>query len=314
MIVVVSKNGASDDGESSVGADKIVGEEIDKVKHTAESGFRDVHRSVFAGNYDYVFFKIDERRKLHKPFFTVEFEGNCAQGLTCGVTCVACKTYVFGAEQAFGITRFGFFGATDFFGSFFGKVYRDDDFAARIVVLPLNVTVDVGTADIRRFFREFAEPFGGFHTAFVCRDVVELFYDFGGRRSEYAHKFGFEKQSVGFFADVLFDRVLRQRSERCVKVVVFGRCGSGFGEFQHIEQYVGHVYDVRFVKTEVADCVVDEVCNVGFCYFFKRFTRGHKTSEHPQFSCNARNAVVSLNSTFIIYGERSNGNTFDGIF
>ena len=250
---------------------------------------------MFARYGDDVLFEVDEGGKLHKPLFAVELEGYRAESLTRGMCRIAGKTDVFGAEQTLGIARLRFFGASDLFGSLFGlgEIDGDDNLAARIVVLPLYVAVDVGTADIGGLFGEVAQPFRGFHTAVVRRDVVEGFNDFRGRGRERAHYARFEEQTVAFGADCFAHRVFRKRGERRVKVVFSDGSVRRLREVQHIQQRICGINDVRGVHMQVLHGVVHKIVDVDFCQFFERFPRRHKTSEHTHFPCKRQNAVLS---------------------
>lgn len=250
--------------ERGVGADEVAGEEIHKVEHTAECRGGYVHGTVFARDGYDVLFEVDVGRELHEPLLAVQLEGYGAQRLTRGMRRIARKAHVLGAEHALGVAGFGFLGASDFFGRFFGlgEIDGDDDPAARVVVLPLHVAVDVGAADIRRFLGKIFEPFGGFHTAVVRGDVVEGLYHFGRSRRERAHNARLEQLTVALFAQVFPHRVFGQRCERGVEVVLVRRRVRRFGESEHVKQRVGGVNHVRFVHMQVVDSIVDKVGDI----------------------------------------------------
>ena len=107
LIVVVCENGAAYDGQSGIGTDKVVGEQIHKVQKAPESRFRYRHGAMFAGKRYHVFGIILVRGILQFPWFSVEFNRNGAQGLACGVVQIARKAHVFGAEHTGGVPRLG---------------------------------------------------------------------------------------------------------------------------------------------------------------------------------------------------------------
>lgn len=271
---------------------------------------------MFFANDDNVLFEIDVGGELHEPVFVVEFKRNRAQILASGVCGVARETDVLGAEKAFGITCFGFLCPADFFGSFFGfgKVDGDDYFSA-IVVFPAYIPVDVGATDVSRFFGKFAQPLSGFHAPAVRRDVVESLDNLGRRGHHHSHEFGFEKDFFRFVADVFADGKIAQSVQNFVKIVVPHGSVGRLCQTECVEERIGGVNGVRFVQTEVADGVVDKTSHPVTGNFFKRFSRGHKTSERIAFLLQTHDRCGIIgNGIYIILEKGINGNTFDRIF
>ena len=101
--VVVGEDGAAHDGQIGVGADEVVGELIDEVKHAHKAVVGDAHGHVFVVEYDAVLAVVEVGGILHVPALAVERQRDHAVVLPRGEADAARVAGVLRAEHALGI-------------------------------------------------------------------------------------------------------------------------------------------------------------------------------------------------------------------
>ena len=144
--MLVVENGTAHDGERGVTADKIVGEEIDKVEELAHRGAVAAHGRVLFGDGDAVLVVIGIGRVLQEPLFAAQFHLDRADILAGRMRARAFKALVLFAEGAHGILarlrRAQKFGDILIVLFRFGKVDRDLQHVGAVVIAPLEVARD----------------------------------------------------------------------------------------------------------------------------------------------------------------------------
>ncbi len=113
-------------------------------------------------------------------------------------------------------------------------------------MLPFDVFVDVGHADIVVGFAQIEQPIRRRLYVAVGRDDVELLDDAARRRRDESHDFGLEQQCVLRLDHLMIDGVLYDRiDDRSLEVPVrFDRVG-GRRQSEQIQQTVQHVKSVH---------------------------------------------------------------------
>ena len=111
---------------------------------------------MFAADGYYMLLEVLIWRKLYKPILSVKLKRDSPQGLSCGLRRISRPAYVLLAQHTFGVSALRKLGKPHLLGGLFrlGKIYGYDDFAALRVVLPNNILIEVGTAQISAVFAE----------------------------------------------------------------------------------------------------------------------------------------------------------------
>ena len=159
--MVVAQDGAADDGQVGIRADKVVRELADEVQQLAEGRAVDLHRRMRAVEDDAVLVIIDIRRILQIPAAAVDRHGNDTVILAGRVVHPSGIALVFGAESALGIA-----GLRRELGRRngarvllrLGEVDRDVQRTVGALVDPLLIARDAVAADIIRVLAEGVEP------------------------------------------------------------------------------------------------------------------------------------------------------------
>ena len=125
----------------------------------------------------------------------VKLEWNSAQGLSCGLCEVARPAYVLGAEHTAWIAAFSELCKAHLLGSFFGlcEVYCYNDIAALALVLPNDILIKVGTAQIGAVLAEFKEDVARLFHALEARSIVKQLNRARGKRGDGTHKLCFKQ-------------------------------------------------------------------------------------------------------------------------
>ncbi len=196
--VVVREDGAAHDGEVGVGADEVVGEQVDEVEQAAKRLLVDVHRAVVRAHRDAVLVEVGVGGVLEAPALAVKLHGDDAQVLAGGVLAAGRRraapgvALVLDAELAgrvllarrLGRARRGDV-ARVLLG--LGEVDRDLEVAPAGGGAPLDVARDGGAAHVAGVAADAVEPVGRRPGALVGEKPLKGGDRLGGTRHERAH-------------------------------------------------------------------------------------------------------------------------------
>ncbi len=169
--MVVTQNGAADDGEVGVGSDEIVRDGVDEIEQTAEGRSVDMHGAMMGAHGDAVLVKVRVWGVLQPPTLTAERDGDDAQILACGMRAACCCgtasgiPFVFYAEltgRVFFSRGFGGAGGGDIARVLFGlgEIDGDLEIAPSGGRLPLDVASDGRAAYVTAVAAHAIEPIG----------------------------------------------------------------------------------------------------------------------------------------------------------
>ncbi len=152
LVVLMSQDGASDNGQVGVGSDRVVGELLHKLEESDKGIALDLHGPVLSGQNDAVLIVIDIGRILHVPLLSREGQRDQADILAGRMVQPSGIAHILAAEQASGIGGPLLLGQGrgDGFGILFrlGEVDRDIQIPVAGGGDPLPVPDDAVAADV----------------------------------------------------------------------------------------------------------------------------------------------------------------------
>ena len=208
--VVVGEDGTAHDGQIGVGADEVVGELIDEVKHARKAVVGDAHGHVLVVEHDAVLAVVEVGGILHVPALAVERQRDHAVVLPRGEADAARVAGIFRAEHALGIA--GLLGAA-LRGDVarvllrLGKVDGDLQLAGLSVLEKAHVFGDAVHFDVVAVAAELVEPLRGRRGAAFLVEREEALAHALRLGREQTHQFGGEQVAV--FAAVFNDALRR---------------------------------------------------------------------------------------------------------
>ena len=242
--VVVGEDRTAHDGKISVGADEVVGELIDKVKHARKAVVGDAHGHVLVVEHDAVLAVVEVGGILHVPALAVERQRDHAVVLPRGEADAARVAGIFRAEHAPGIA--GLLGAA-LRGDIarvllrLGKVDGNLQLAGLGVLKEAHVFGDAVHLDVVAVAAEFVEPLRSRRGAAFLVELEEALAHALRLGREQAHQFGGEQVAV--FAAVLDDALHRGGAGQRVEHLR-GRLRRGDGRIVDLLRRV-HAHDLQ---------------------------------------------------------------------
>ena len=198
--VVVAQDAATHDGQISVAAHKVVGEQAHKIQQLAEGCTLDLHGGVLVVEHDAVLVIVNVGAVLQVPRAVVDGQRDDAVVLTRGVVHTACVALVLHAQLALGVSALG---CKLCGGNGLGVLFRlgQVDGNIQIAVLglghPLQVALDAVAADVVGVLTELVKPVGGGLRTFVLVPLLKVCAHDAGARGQHAHQLGVEQVAGG---------------------------------------------------------------------------------------------------------------------
>ena len=267
--VLVAEDGAADNRQIGVGADKVMRKLRHKVKQLVKHSRVDDHGNMLFIEHNAVLVVVAVGRILEIPRLAVNFQRNRAQVLPRRMVLVAGKAHVFRAELALGICRGGACArlgdvARILFG--LGAVDGDVEHAVGGVAFPLHVLGNTACADIVGLLADGIIPvrcrLGRF---FVSR--MKVADDLARQGRHNAHQQGVEQIAVGggVLDDAVFAGIVNQRLQQLVN----RRSGALGGlilpvvHMQRVHELVADNQRVNGFNQMVLNRIINQLLDIG---------------------------------------------------
>ena len=160
----MAQDTAAYDGQVSVAADEVVGEDRDKVQQLGKGRPVDLHRDMLGIKNNTVLVVIHIRAVLQKPIRPGNFQRDDPVVLPCRVVHSSGIALIFRTQQALGITGLGgVLGSRNGLGVFFRLTEVDGNIQFPILrsCFPPHILFDAVAADIICILRETVVPLRG---------------------------------------------------------------------------------------------------------------------------------------------------------
>ena len=265
--MVMRKDRAAHDGKVGVGAEEIMGKQLDEIQELNKGGAIDLHGRVLTRKRDTVLVIIYIGRILQIPLRPRHGHGNLTKGLSCGLRRVTRISLVVVAKQALGIAALrqklcSGNGLGILLG--LGQIDGNIDIAVLRGRFPLEVTADTVAANVVAVARQLIKVVG----RLLGRNGIErikLADNLGGSGRDLPHDRGVEK--VAIHHAVLTKSVCHGIVTQSAQNVLqrrdrFVRFGGVIGQLQHLKHPIGGVNTVARLDHALFLRIADQIFHI----------------------------------------------------
>ncbi len=251
--MIVVQDGSADNGKIRIGADKIVGEDVQELEQAVKGLPGQLHGDVLLLQDNAVFIVINIGGILEVPGFPAQIQGQGTVRLAGRMIDSPCVPYILRAEQTFGIAGLrSAFECSDFPGVFFrlGQIDGDVQIAKRAFIIPFPVFCNTIHSYVIGLSAQTIKIIRCGTDAIPALKILEFTEDLGRPGQKQSHNTGVQQIPEGlrvFLQNSFFIAVVQELFQNRCGILrhpgfvpyLFGM-GQRLSDFKEIHQPVSH--------------------------------------------------------------------------